>query len=51
MNFVYIARIVRCSEDTYQHQLVAEKANSLQAIYDSLNYVASCPWIINRKVC
>ena len=46
----HTARIVRCQEDTYQHQLLMEKAENLGSVYDALNYVSSCPWKINSKV-
>lgn len=44
------ARIVRCQEDTYQHQLLMERAENLAPVYDALDYVSSCPWKINSRV-
>ena len=42
--------IIRCPEDTYQHQLLLEQANNLNAVYDSLNYIGTCPWAVNGPV-
>ena len=41
---------MRTRGDAYQHQLLLKEARNLDAIYDSINYIASCPWIINKKV-
>ena len=45
-----LASFVRCYNDTYQHQLLVEQAENLNAIYDALNYLSSCPWKINTRV-
>ena len=45
-----LASFVRCYNDTYQHQLLVEQAENLNAIYDALNYLSSCPWQINTRV-
>ncbi len=42
--------IIRCPEDTYQHQLLLEQADNLNAVYDSLNYIGMCPWAVNTTV-
>ncbi|XP_064396312.1 DNA-directed RNA polymerase, mitochondrial-like isoform X2 [Halichondria panicea] len=42
--------IIRCPEDTYQHQLLLEQANNLNAVYDSLNYIGNCPWAVNGPI-
>ena len=42
--------IVRCPEDTYQHQLLLEQAENLNAVYDSLNYLGAFPWTVNGPV-
>lgn len=41
---------MRTRGDAYQHQLLLKKEKNLDSIYDSINYIASCPWIINKKV-
>ena len=46
-----VGSIVRCYSDSYQHQLLLEQAENLGAVYDALNYVGSCPWRVNTKVC
>lgn len=42
---------MRSREDAYQHHMMLKKADNLHAIYDSLNYVSSCAWKVNKKVC
>lgn len=42
---------MRSKGHTHQQQVLLERAdNNLYAVYDSLNYVSSCPWKINKKV-
>lgn len=44
------ANLIRCDEDTHQHQLLLEQSNSLHAVLDSLNSLGSFPWTINKRV-
>lgn len=50
LQIAHTARIVRCQEDTYQHQLLMEQAENLGPVYDALDYVSGCPWKINSPV-
>ena len=45
-----VASLVRCSKDTYQHNLLLEQSDSLHAVFDSLNFLGSFPWTINKRV-
>lgn len=45
-----VASLIRCDEDTYQHNLLLEQSDSLHAVFDSLNFLGSFPWTINKRV-
>ena len=45
-----IASLIRCDEDTHQHELLLEQSDSLHAVLDSLNSLGSFPWTINKRV-
>ena len=49
---VLIAKIMRCKDGTPQHQSLLQKTKSaeLYPVLDSLNQLASTPWIINKPV-
>ena len=44
------ASLIRCDEDTHQHELLLEQSDSLHAVLDSLNSLGSFPWTINKRV-
>lgn len=45
------SNIMRCADDAFQHlALLANVNDSLNEVFDALNYLSSCPWVINRKV-
>ena len=49
-NSLTAATLIRCDEDTHQHELLLEQADSLHAVLDSLNSLGTFPWTINKRV-
>ena len=45
-----LATIIRSKEEAYQHQLMLQRADNLHAVYDSLNYLSSSSWRVNKRV-
>lgn len=48
---LYSVSIMRSAADVYQHHSLLLQAPNLNAVFDSLNVLGTCPWKINTKVC
>ena len=47
---LYSVSIMRSAADVYQHHSLLLQAPNLNAVFDSLNVLGTCPWKINSKV-
>ena len=49
INF-FLAQIARCASDSYQYHLLLHNSDNMKPVFDSLNYLSSCPWSVNTRV-